>query len=162
MTTEVKPREILPEVERRYVAWAGNNSDEAFSYLISRLNWESKEKIAPTLFELHLMYEEASELKTKFSAVREWAYGVAVDYAMSMKIRYGLDWGRQAALDGAFLAMWPDEKSGAGMLTIPLRAIQFGVCEDNYAAVRRHVKNRAVVLLNDYGQRLEDAIKSGF
>lgn len=155
-----KPKEIAPEIESRYVAWASNKPDEAFSFLVSRINWESANKIAPVLFELHLMYEQADDLQKKFDKVREWAYGEAVDHAMDRKIRYGLAWGRQAALDGAFLGMWPKEKSGAGMPTVQIRAIQFGISGDNYQIIRKHVQDQAVALINDYGDRLEAAIKS--
>lgn len=157
-----KPKEIAPEIESRYVSWASNVADEEFSFLVSRINWESSDRVVPVLFELHMMYEQAEDLQKKFDLVREWAYGEAVNHAMYRKIRYGLQWGRQAALDGAFLGMWPNEKSGAAMPSVQIRAIQFGISGDNYQIIRKHVQDRAVTLINDYGDRLQAAFKSAF
>ena len=161
MTSETEPKLVAPEIIERYAAWSSSHGDEAFGYVLSVVKFQCSHKVAGDLFDLHLMYEHANDLQKKFERVQDWAYGVATAYAIDKKIRYGFGWGRQAAKDGAFLAMWADEKSAAGMLTIPVRAIQFGICEDNYRGVRRHVRNCAVKLIDEFNDKLLTVIKSG-
>lgn len=157
-----KPKEIAPEIVARYASWSGSHSDEAFGYLLSVVEWQCLDKVAADLFDLHVMVEHAADLGTKFESVKNWSYASAVDYCMANGIRWRPDWGRQAARDGVFLGMWPDEKSTVRMPTITIRSIQYGIGEDNYRDVRRHVRDSAVILIDDFSDRILARVKSGF
>mgnify|MGYP000629649869 CR=1 FL=1 len=158
----MKPKEIAPEIVARYASWSGSHADEAFGYLLNVVKWQCLDKVGADLFDLHVMFEHAADLSGKFERVKDWAYGAAVEYSMVNGIRWRPDWGRQAARDGVFLAMWPDEKSTVRMPTISIRAIEFGIWENNYSAVRGYVRDSAVILIDDFNEKLEAGVKRGF
>lgn len=150
-----------PGVREVYTAWASGKSMYFGEHIVDAKRLCS-DPIAETLYHLHAMAEHSHDIRGKFGQVKEWAYTVAASYAASGRQRYRLDWGRQAARDGVFIALWPDDRFSDGLLPCYTeRAAHFGVGEDKYRRVRRHLKLQTQSLLHEFEGFLTAELRSG-
>jgi hypothetical protein len=135
-------------VEQRYVAWAcGSVSDEGMGFAVGGAGWQCSDSIAPDLYEVHMT--AATKQRAK---IQQWAFEMAASYALSARMRYRLEWGRQAALDGLVLGLMnrDDSRDELFLLTNEERAEQFGVGRNRYARVRGHVRDLVRALLSEF------------
>lgn len=148
-----------PEIAEYYAAWAhggmGWKEAEAFGFLVAG----AKAYCGPdaeALFDLHAA-GRSSQYDKSARRAKDWAYKVAAEFVLAQRgvarIRgYSLDWGRQAARDGVFRAMWPD-LSTPGRAP---RATKFGCGERPYARVRDHVQAKAEKLIASFRDELAE------
>lgn len=149
-----------PGVAERYSAWAAGRTDEDFGFMVGSVGWNCSDRIASSLYDLHIMGEHALDRVRQFRQVKDWGYTLAASFATSARLRYALPWGRQAARDGLCLALWPDEgRTELGLATCEQRGKTFGVGVNKYARVRAHVRAEAKALIAEFEGFLQDAIR---
>ena len=146
-----------PGLSETYAAWEGGKHLE-FGFSVAWAKGQCSEPVAEALYSLSVMCEHAAGLNEKFRAVKDWGYTVAASYASSGRQKYRLDWGRQAARDGLFLALW--DRSELRLPSTVARAEHFGVGEKKYRRVRGHVRDQANALIGEFTEFLYEAVKS--
>jgi hypothetical protein len=148
-----------PSAEERYTAWAAGRHDEGMGFAVGGAGWQCSDPIAPVLYEIHVLADNVHNLPDRRRRAREWAFTMAASYAASARIRYGLEWGRQAALDGLVLGLMDkdDTRAELGLMTNEERAERFGIGRNRYARVRAHVRDLTKSLLSEF----EGFMKSG-
>jgi hypothetical protein len=106
--------------------------------------------IAEALFDLSIM-RHSLRFDGYARKVKDWAYITAADFVASRRgparfSGYALEWGRQAARDGLYRALWPEMECPGRLV----RSRQFGIGERPYARVRDHVRSEACGLMSDF------------
>ena len=149
-----------PTTKELYTIWSAGRSDGGalFGLLVGNAKLMCGDRIAADLYEMHAMAEDTYDRARCWGRAKEWAYTLAASYARSARLRYALDWGRQAAKDGVCLALWPEDRVEIAMPTCEARAEQFGVGVKKYARVRAHVKAEAKALVAEFEGFLGDVI----
>ena len=148
-----------PGVAERYSAWAAGRTDEDFGFMVGSVGWNCSDRIAGSLYDLHIMAEHALDRTRRFREVKDWGYTLAASFARGAHLQYSLAWGRQAARDGLVLALWPDDgRTELGLTTCEQRSAQFGVGRNKYGRVRAHVRAEAKALIAEFEGFLQDAV----
>jgi hypothetical protein len=100
--------------------------------------------------------------------LESWCHGMAAECAMSINSRkrpripsYRADWGRQAAKDGAALAMWGDDIRDL-LPGVNKRAERFGCRDEAYLRVRGYVEDEAKTLIEHFSRDMEMAAMERF
>ena len=137
-------------VTEGYTAWASGRRDDAFGFAVGVTKSRCGE-VANALYDLHLMMGEGHGYYENQRAVKDWAYQCAAEFAAANRVHgYRLDWGRQAARDGAALAMWRD-LYGIGLSR---HADQFKIGRRPFERVRDHVRDLAAAKINEFADEL--------
>lgn len=148
-----------PTTEERYRAWAAGRHDEGMGFAVGGAGWQCSDPIAPILYEIHVLAAGVHNLPDRRHRAQQWAFTMAASYARRARLRYGLEWGRQAAVDGLVLGLMDkdDTRGELGLLTNEERAEQFGVGRNRYGRIRSHVRDLTRCLLSEF----EGFVKNG-
>ena len=141
-----------PTVQERYTAWAAGRHDEGMGFAVGGAGWQCSDPIAPILYEIHVLVQAVHNLPDRRRRAQQWAFTMAASFAASARLRYGLEWGRQAAVDGLVLGLMDKDDSRAelGLMTNEERAEKFGIGRNRYARVRAHVRDETRALLSEF------------
>jgi hypothetical protein len=139
-----------PDVDQRVAAYWGGKADEDVAWWMGLAHMVASDPVAQALYLAHV-----AEDCTRFRAIKEWAYRVAVEFVgqkgsgqrkRSLVESYRVEWGHQAARDGVAIAVWgPD-----GVPGIVSRAEQFKCGKQAYQRVRDEVQRQAIDLMTEY------------
>lgn len=164
-TTAQAPIEVFeavapPGVKERYIAWASGRHDEGMGFAAGGAGWQCSDAIAPVLYEIHVLAGAVHNLPDRRRRATEWAFTMAASYAASARMRYSLEWGRQAAVDGLVLGLMDagDTRGELGLLSNEERAEQFGVGRNRYGRVRSHVRDLTKALLSEFEGFVKDGL----
>lgn len=153
---EVGVHEYAPPrlVREWYSTWASGSLNwelcEQFADRVADASQGESGRIAAALFHLHIMGRDA-QFDRYARRVKDWGYTRAAEYVSSRRgparfRGYTVEWGRQAARDGLFRALWEDEWT-PGRLD---RSRQFGCGERPYARLRDYMRHEAKRLLAQF------------
>lgn len=153
---EESPSDLIDKRIAGY--WGSPRIDEDAAWWMGMANLVAADPCSQALYLMHVAPESFAGLpdeQTPFPIIRAWAYRVAVEFAgskgskqraRSLVERYRADWGRQAARDGAAIALWGHEEIPG----IVARSERFKCGKQAYQRVRDAVQNRATDLIGDY------------
>ncbi len=148
---EIHPPRLIAE---RYAAWASGSLHwevaEDFGGRIADARQGESGPIAEALFDLYVM-GQTPQFPRHSRRVKDWAYTLAADHVATRRgparfQGYAVAWGRQAARDGLFRALWPDEWTPGRLV----RSREFGCGERPYARLRDFVQREATRLLAQF------------
>ena len=141
-----------PAFVERYTAWASGRQDQGMGFAVGGAGWQCSDPIAPDLYEIHALCQHAHNVPALRRRIQCWAFTMAASYAKSARLKYALEWGRPAAVDGLVLGLMDrhDTRGEIGLLTNEERAEQFGVGRNRYGRVRGHVRNLTRALLSEF------------
>lgn len=149
-----------PGFMERYTAWASGRQDQGMGFAVGGAGWQCSDPIAPILYEIHALAEHVHNLPDRRKRAQAWAFTMAASYARSARIRYALEWGRQAAVDGLVLGLMDpnDTRGEIGLLSNEERAEQFGVGRNRYGRIRGHVRDLTKALLSEFEGFVKDGL----
>lgn len=139
-----------PEIDKRIASFMAGTFDEDVAWWFGLANMTAADPIGQALYLAHVADET-----TRFRAIKDWAYRVAVEFVgskggkqrrRSMVESYRVDWGHAAARDGCAIALW----GPTGVPGIVARAEQYKCGKQAWQRVRDAVQNRTTDLIGDY------------
>jgi hypothetical protein len=152
-----------PDAVQRTAAywWGAQDEDVAWWLGLCKL---VNSAIAQSLYIAHV-----AEDMRQARGLKDWAYGVAVEYAgsrgsgqrrRSIVEAYRTDWGHQAARDGLALALWPHLRDDVPGIT--KRAGEFRCGPQAYQRIRDEVMRQAGDLIAGFGMDMEQCRTNRF
>lgn len=148
-----------PDIDQRVAAWWWGVPDEALSYAMGQAVVIAREPVADALYLAHVA-EDCSQ----FRRIKDWGYGVAAEFACSRssghrrRVRvegYRPEWGRVAARDGLYRALWP-HIADYDVPGINARCKVLGVGNTPFQRVRDAVEHRALEVRQDFRSDLRN------
>ena len=145
-----------PDASQRTAAYWWGAQDEEVPW------WLGMCKLVNSAIAQSLYIAHAAEDVRHSRGLKDWAYRVAVDYAgsrgsgqrrRSIVESYRTDWGHQAARDGLFMALWPENRDmvpGIGK-----RCEAFACGSQAYQRIRDEVMRQAGDLITGFGMDME-------
>lgn len=159
-------RKEPPGVHERVAAFWWGQWDEDVPGWLNLCDIVSPDPVAKLLYQFSNAGDMAGDEAVQ--RVESWCYGMAAECAMAVNSRkrpriasYRVEWGRQAAKDGAALAMW----GGAIRDVLPgvnKRAERYGCRDEAYLRVRQYVELEARDLIDDFSRDMEQAYLERF
>jgi hypothetical protein len=156
-----QPRPEPKTVHERVAAFWWGEWDEDVPGWLNLCDMVAADPVAKCLYQFAHAGDMAGEGAAR--VLEAWCAGMAAECAMSINSRkrpriasYRVEWGRQAANDGAALAMWG--ASIRDMLPgINKRAAKYGCRSEAYQRVRDYVEVEASDLIFGFSRDMEQA-----
>lgn len=143
-----------PRIVREwYASWAGGGLPweiaEEFGGRVADVRHHNG-PVSEALFDLAVM-RHTFRFDGYARKAKDWAYIAAANFVASRRgparfSGYAVEWGRQAARDGLYRALWPELECPGRLV----RSRQFGCSERGYVRVRDYVKSEAEGLIDNF------------
>jgi hypothetical protein len=150
-----------PTVHERVAAFWWGQWDEDVPGWLNLCDIVASDPVAKYLYQFSNAGDMAGDEAVK--QLESWCHGMAAECAMSINSRklpripsYRPEWGRQAAKDGAALAMWGADIRDV-LPGVNKRAERYGCRSEAYIRVRDYVEAVANELISDFSRDMEQA-----
>lgn len=170
VATVRSPKDEPPSADERVERHWWGEWDEEVAWALGMADLVSDEPVAKYLYEWHCAGDMAGV--TSITMLQAWCATTAAEFARTKvgrnkqpQIRsFRLDWGRQAAHDGAALAMWDNPRASIrdDLPGINVRAAKYGCSDEAYMRVREHVRQEAQELIFRFRRDVEMALAGKF
>ena len=169
VATVRSPKDEPPCADERMERFWWGEWDEEVAYALGMAGMVSEEPVAKILYEWHCAGDMAGA--ASITKLQAWCATTAADFAMQRNSRkrptvqsFRLDWGRQAAHDGAALAMWDNARADIREVLpgVNKRSAKYGCTNDAYQRIRDHVEQEAKELIFRFRRDFEMALAGKF